>query len=393
MASTIASLFQGTTPPPSTAYTQNATSTPSWLQNYAGSLVSSADSVASQPYQQFPGPQVAPWSPDQYSAQSQIEGLQGQYAPQMAQAQGLTAAASNPAQFGQAQSYMPGAQAAIQGAYDPSQFTAAQSYLPQASSMISNALTPTQAQMNPYESNVINQAENQATQYWNQTLQPSINQQYAAAGQAGSSADINAQNQGANLITQNIQNTAQSALAGAYQNAQTAGLQGAQQMAGLGTAQSGITSQQAAAGLGQGQALGTLSQLQGGLGYEQGILGLQGAGQQANLASTSQNLGLQGAGTLYNIGQQQQAQGQSNLTNAYNQFENQTYYPENQLSWLQGIMTGTPSLTGTASQGTTAGPLPGAQYGATPLNQGLGIYNGLSGLAGLSSAPAATTSP
>lgn len=339
MASTIASLFQGTTPPATTTYGQNTSSTPSWLQNYAGATVADAASLAGQPYQQFPGPQVAPWTADQTQAQQNVEGLQGSYQPLLNQAQSLTNSSANPAAFSAAQGMIPGAASTIQ-----------------------NALTPTQAQMNPYIGNVINQAENQATQYWNQTLQPSINQQYAAAGQAGSSADITAQNQGANLVTQNIQNTAQSALAGAYSNAQTAGLQG-------------------------GQALGSLAQTQGGLGYEQGILGLQGAGQLGSIAQTGQSLGLQDAGTLYNVGAAQQAQGQTNLNTAYNNFENQTYYPENQLSWLQGIMTGTPSLTGTAAQTTQAGYLPGAQYGATPINQATGIYSGLNAMSGTGSAP------
>lgn len=339
MASSIASLFQGTTPPPVAGYTQQSTSTPSWLQNYAGSLVSDAASVASQPYQQFPGPQVAPWTADQNQAQQQVEGLQGTYQPLLNQAQTLTGQSANPAAFSSAQGMIPNAQSTIQG-----------------------ALAPSQAQMNPYINNVIQQSQDQATQYWNNTLQPSINQQYAASGQAGSSADLRAQNQAGLQLTQNLQDTSNSALAGAYQNAQTAGLQG-------------------------GQALGSLAQTQGGLGYEQGILGLQGAGQLGSLAQTGQALGLQDAGTLYNVGAQQQAQGQTNLNTAYQNFQNQTYYPENQLSWLQGIMTGTPTLTGTATQGQTAAPLPGAQYGASPINQGIGIYNGLQGLAGVGNTP------
>lgn len=335
----IADLVTGTTPPAVASNTTSATSTPSWLQNYAGSLVSQAASVAGQPYQQFPGPQVAPWTQDQTNAQAQIEGLQGTYQPTLNQAQDLTNSSSNPAAFASAQGMIPTAQSTIQG-----------------------ALAPSQAQMNPYINNVIQQSQDQATQYWNNTLQPSINQQYAAAGQAGSSADLRAQNQAGLQLTQNLQDTSNSALAGAYQNAQTAGLQG-------------------------GQALGSLAQTQGGLGYESGILGLQGAGQLGSLASEGQQLGLQGAGTEYNVGAAQQAQGQTNLNTAYQNFENQTYYPENQLSWLQGIMTGSPSLTGTATQQSTAAPLPGSQYGASPLNQGIGIYNGLQGLSGATSTP------
>src|SRR5207237_8053572 len=129
-------------------------------------------------------------------------------------------------------------------------------YLPQAQQQIQNALNPTAAQMNPYAQNVIQQAETQAGQFWKNTLQPSIQQQYAAAGQSGSSADLRAQLEQANQLTENIQATGNAALGQAYQQAQNAGLAGAQQTAGLGQLQAGIAGQQGALGLQGAGALG-----------------------------------------------------------------------------------------------------------------------------------------
>src|SRR5262249_42141620 len=107
---------------------------------------------------------------------------------------------------------------------------------------------------NPYVNNVIKQATDQATKYWNQTLQPSINNQFTASGQFGSSANQRAANQGAANIEQQIQDTANAQYANAYTNAQQANLAA-------------------------GQATGAIGQTLGGLGYEQGVLGMQGASQ------------------------------------------------------------------------------------------------------------------
>jgi hypothetical protein len=327
MSSVLSFLFQGQTPTSTTNYGTSNSQVPTWLQQYSQGVLGQAAALASQPYQPYGGPQVAGFTPQQTQAQGEVGGLQGQYQPALTQATNLANTSATPGAISQATNY-----------------------LPTAANYIASASDPTQAMMNPYEQNVINQAENQATQYWNQTLQPSINQQYAAAGQAGSSADINAENQGANLVTQNIQNTAQSALAQGYT--------GAQQTA-----------------LAQGQATGALGQTLGGLGYEQGVLGLQGASQLGNLASTGQGLGLQGAAALDTVGGEQQALNQQNLNVGYNNFLTQEQYPYQQEGWLSQMMTGaaTPTTVPGASTSAQTGYAP--SYGASPLSQSLGLYN------------------
>lgn len=378
----LSSLFQGTAPPGVNTYNQGVTSTPSWLYNTAGSLLSQGNAIAGQPYQAFPGPQVAPWTPMQNQAATEVQGLQGSYQPYLDSAYNAATSASNPSAFSSAYGYLPGAASAINNAIPTGAMNQAYGYIPQAAGAINSALNPTMAQMNPYIGNVIQNAETQASQYWQDQLQPSINNQFTASGQFGSSADQLAQNFAANQLTENLNAQAQGALAGAYTQAQNAGLQGASQFGALGQLQGNLAATQAGLGLQQGQALGTLSQLQGGLGYEQGILGLQGAGQLGSLAQLGQGLGLQSAGTLYNLGAQQQQLGQQNLNAAYNNWYNQTYYPQSQLSWLSGLVSGTasPYTTGAATSGTNAGYLPGAQYGAAPVNQATSMYSGLQGI-------------
>jgi hypothetical protein len=322
-------LFQGTTPAQGTNYSQNQSNVPTWLQEYTQGILAQANSIAAQPYQTYGGPRIAPFTQQQTQAQNEVQNIQGQYQPTLTQAQQMATTGSNPS--------------AISGALG---------YLPQAQGMIQSALAPTAAQMNPYAQNVIGQAETQAQQFWQNQLQPSIDQQYAAAGQSGSSADLRAQEEQANQLTEGIQATGNAALGQAYTAAQNAGLQGA-------------------------QLTGALGQIGGGLGYEQGVLGLQGAGTLGSLAQTGQQLGLQGAGALDTTGGEQQNLNQQNLSLAYQDFLNQQQYPYQQASWMSQMLSGTANPTNTPGMTQGAQTSYAPYSGASPLSQSIGLYAGL----------------
>lgn len=325
--SALSFLFQGQAPQSVTNYGSSAANIPTWLQQYTQGILAQSAALASQPYQTYQGPRIAGFTDAQQKAQGAVGALQGAYQPALSQAEQMTTQGSNPAAIG-----------------------GALSTLPQAQNYIQSAVAPTTAQMNPYTNNVINQAKDQATQYWQDQLQPSINAQFTASGNFGSAANQRAQELGAKEVTQNIQDTSQSALSQAYQNAQQTGLQAASQT-------------------------GALSQIQGGLGYEQGVLGLQGAGQLGSLANLGQNLGLQGAGALNQIGGEQQNQNQQNLSLGYQDFLNQQQYPYQQASWLSQQVggTATPTTVPTSNQTSQTGYAPA--YGASPASQAIGMYN------------------
>lgn len=323
-------LFQGSSPPSTTSTTSSAV--PSWLSDYAQQLISASTAAASVPYQAFPGQQVAGFSPLQTQAQNTVSALQGQYQPTLNQATSLASSSANPS--------------AISGAL---------SSLPTAQGYINSALSPSQAQINPYEQNVIQKAEDEATRYWQNTLQPSINNQFTANGQFNSSANQKAQDLAGQQITQQIQDTANAALAQGFTNAQQTAL-------------------------GAGQATGALGQIAGGLGYEQGVLGLQGAGTLGSLAQTGQQLGLQGASALDTVGGEQQALNQSNLNAAMTNFQNQVQYPEQQLSWLQQMLSGTATPQTVPTSKSTTGVQPGITYGPSPLSQAISTYSALNGV-------------
>lgn len=322
-------LFQGTTPAQGTNYSQNQSSVPTWLQDYTQGVLAQANSLASQPYQTYGGPRIAGFTDQQTQAQNEVGTLQGQYQPALTQAQQMATSASNPA--------------AIQNALGT---------LPQAQQDVQGALAPTAAQINPYTQNVIQQAQDQATQYWQNTLQPSINNQFTAAGQFGSAANQRAQDITGQQLTQNIQDTSNAALSQAYTNAQTAGLQG-------------------------GQALGSLAQVGGGLGYEQGALGLQGANTEGSLASQGQALGIQGAQALDASGTEQQNLNQENESLGYQDFLNQQQYPYQQASWLSQMLSGTATPQSTPGLSQTSYTSYAPSTSASPLSQSVGLYAGL----------------
>lgn len=322
-------LFQGQAPAQTTNYTSSQSQVPTWLQDYSQGLLSESAAVASQPYQQYGGPRVAGMTDAQTQAAGTVQGLQGQYQPALSQAMTLAGSSSNPA--------------ALSGAL---------SYLPQAQNYINSSVNPTSAQINPYVGNVIQQAQDQANKTWNNTVMPTINNQFTSAGQYGSSANQRAASEAGEQLTQQVQDTSNSALAQAYTNAQQSNLAA-------------------------GQATSALGQTAGGLGYEQGVLGLQGASQLGSLAGQGQSLGLQGASALDTVGGEQQQLNQTNLNTGYQDFLNQQQYPYQQASWLQQMLSGTatPTTTPGSSTGSSTGYAPA--YSASPISQAIGTYSAL----------------
>jgi hypothetical protein len=96
-----------------------------------------------------------------------------------------------------------------------------------------------------------------------------------------------------------------------------------------------------------------------------------------NLANTGQTYDLTGSAALEGIGQTQQQQGQQGLNLAYQDFLTQQQYPQQQLSWINSILSGGGQQPTTT---TTTGTAPGTQAQQAPsaLGQvagaGLGIY-------------------
>lgn len=356
--------------------TSNSTDTiinqaPAYSQQYISDLLGQAAATAAQPYQQFPGQQVASLTPDQTNSFSQIEDLTGNGTGGAAAAQGT---AANNAALGAANtannissSGSPYLQAAAM--YNPAQ--AASPY--EAASAATNTPQGISSYMSPYLNNEITGLETAAQQNWNQFTAPSVNNSFISAGQAGSGRNAQVIGQQASLADQALTGQIASAENTAYTTAGQQANAAATNLSGLGTLAGTTAAAQASNLQNVGAGLGNLASTQAGA---QGTA----ATNLANTASTVQNNAITGASALSAVGQQQQNQNQSNINTAIQNFNAQNLFPETQESFLNSIINGLPS-GGNSQTGSAQSPTTTNQIGSTsPLST---LAGGLIGAAGV----------
>ena len=90
-------LFEGQVPPANVKAAGASTQYPLWFQEYQKSLVAKADALASQPYTPYPGPRVAPLTPDQTGAYDLTRANVGAGAGDVNAARSAYTAGGNPA--------------------------------------------------------------------------------------------------------------------------------------------------------------------------------------------------------------------------------------------------------------------------------------------------------
>lgn len=300
-------------PLPSSSSSLTTSQVPQYLSDYIYNTLSGAYSAAQQPYQAYTGPRIAGFTPEQTQAFTDTNTAAQSYQPQLQAATQTAAQGAGLNTLGAAQPY----------------FNAAAQTTP---GVIGNY-------MNPYTQNVINQLGTQAAQQLNEKILPGINDQFARAGQFGSSRQQEIAQRGVRDLSNTLEQNIGSQLAAGYT---TAGQQ----------AQADLARQASL-----GQAAGTLTGTQ-----ETNAANL--ANVQAGLGQKAQALGLTGAAAEETVGQQQQAMNQQNLDLAYQDFQTQTQYPEQQIGFLSNIVRGLPSGGGTTSTATTG---TGQTYSASPL--------------------------
>ena len=390
---------------------------PQYLSDYLYNLMSGAYSAAQEEYQPYTGPRIAGLTPEQLSAFDMSRQASTSYQPQLSaaeqtaqQAAGLspTAAASpyfnaafnnNVANAGAPSLSAAGSLNAVSAANPYMQSAgatniqgAAQPYMDAA-----NASTPSQigSYMNPFIENVTNRMGDIASRQIREKLMPAMDDQFIRAGQFGSTRQQELAQRGVRDISENLTDQIGTTLAQGYNVAgqqaqqdlsrraglaQTAGQQAQAQgalQANLGQTVGNLTGQQMQNLTSIGQASGNLAsqdlQRMASMGQASGQLagtemtGLGAlSGVQSGLAQREQALGLQGAAALEATGAQQQQQVQRNLDLAYNDFQRQTQFPREQISYLSNIVRGLPAGGGSTS-GSTVGS--GQSYSASPLAQ------------------------
>lgn len=298
-------LFEGKPPPSVTTYGSTTANIPQWMSDYQQGLIARANQIAAEPYQAYGGPRIAPFSPDTENAFALTRTAANAYQGPLAQALGLTEQAAQPGQGGLA---------------------TATPYMSTAARTFPGAVPE---YMNPYVGNVIDRAKLEARRFYDESLSPSLNNKFTAAGQYGSSAHMREADRAARDITEGLQTKADAALSQAYTNAG--------QMFGQD----------------QSRQLG-LAQLAGQLGTTDQNTRLETARQLGALGQLQQQLGLTGAGALDMAGQQQQQQQQRSLDLAYQDFLRQTNFPRETVDWLSSVIRGMPAPQSTTT--TSTGP-------------------------------------
>jgi hypothetical protein len=321
-------LFEGKAPPSTTTYAKTSTEIPQFMQDYTQGLISRANAIAAEPYQQYGGPRVAGFTPDTQNAFSMTRQAANSYMGPLQQALGLTEQAASPGASGLAQ---------------------AQPYLNQASQGFNGQAA--QQYMDPYISNVIDRAKLEANRNYNENIMPGLTNRFTASGQYGSSAMAREANRAARDLTEGLDSNAAAQLSGAYQQAGS------------------LFNADQARQLAVGQTTGQLA------GQQQGAQ-LQAGAQMGALGQAQQQLGLSGAAALDTVGQEQQTQNQKNLDVAYQDFLNQTNYPKQNIDWMNSVIRGLPM---SSTQNTTSTG-PANAYQPSPLSQ-LGSFG--TGLAGI----------
>jgi hypothetical protein len=341
-------------------------------------------------------------------------GQQTPYAQQAGQygQQATQFSASNAAQgaLGQAQAY--GAQGAgtdVSGAAQP--------YFDQAGQ---RAYQGIENYMNPYQDAVVNRIGELGNRNFMEKLMPSVQDQFIKAGQFGSSRHAGEMGRAIRDTQEGISAAQAQALQQGYQGALTTSQADAARLAQMGQVAGQLTDAEAKNALQAGNLSNQSGQIAGqmqtadantmlgagqlsnqiGTGLGQTALGQQRnvgalgeiAGNMTNMdaqmdlnagkamtasAAQEQALRYQDVGAMAGIGAQREAETQQDLDWKRQQFDAANNYPANQVNFMADVMK--PSAQG---QVTTSGPLPGATYGPSGLQQiaglasaGMGLYN------------------
>lgn len=324
---------------------------PAWYQQYLQSLLGRTDAVTNEPYQQYEGPRVAGFTPDQLAAFQGVRDLPGTYQPMMDEAGNLfqqgagavntdfagaiqpgmgmlqeagsrdTAAISDPyvqqgrslAQQASEGNALSGAQPYLQASTNPMGLSAAAPYLQAASGTMPGNIG---AYMSPYNELVTNRIAELGQRNLTENLLPSLSDDFIRSGQYGSTRQRDLVGRALRDTNESVLGQQAQVLESGYNQAGQMYQSDAARLAGLGATAGGLGTAQQQALLAAGQGIGNLtaSDLQRLLesGQTIGNLGLSQAGVAGNDASRLLAAG-QSAGQLgLSAAQAQAAQDEAN---------------------------------------------------------------------------------
>jgi hypothetical protein len=363
----------------STTVQQSSSPPPQVLQQYQN-VQNQANSVASNPYQFYPGQLVAGLTPGETSGISATENIgsalenpdntYGLAQPYLSSAGSLTSDAANV--YG-------GLGSDLSALENPNNtYGLASPYTNAASQLTTAGASPiTAADINQYENPYLQQVGSTTSAELNQNnaiQQEQLAGSGAASGALGGdrvgvaqSSLANQQDLAENATLANINSQGYTSALGAAQTTNAQELQGGSLLGELGqTAENeGLASLESPFGAASTEASGLL-----GAGAQQAGIGT--ANEAAGTSALTS--GLQGAGAQIQAGSLAQEQQQNELNAAYQQWEGSVQYPYEDTNFLSGVSSGLGSLEGGTS-GTTY-PAP------STFSQVVGGLTSISGIGG-----------
>jgi len=194
-------LFEGNPPPSVTTYGQTVETMPKWLSDYTQGLISKSNAIASEPYQAYGGPRIAPRTDDQNAGADYARGNIGSAMPYFGEGRDALRQGTELA-----------GDAATGRFIDPG---VSDSY------------------MNPYTKHVLDRQAELSSRNLNENFLPALKDAFTSSGQFGSSRMLEMGQRGTRDIAEGLQSQQLAALSGGYDRAgdlynqdQTRNLQG-----------------------------------------------------------------------------------------------------------------------------------------------------------------------
>lgn len=330
-------LFEGKPPPIQTTSSKSESNLPEWYNTYMQALLAKANTVAAEPYNPYMGPTVAPLTADQQAAAQGVRGAQGAALPALGQARSVLTSATGIDPSAAAAPYLGAAGATnIPGAAAPYMAAAGRTFPGAAAEY-----------MSPYTTGVVNRIAELGNRNLTESLLPSIQDKFIAAGQVGSRRN-------AEFGSRAVRDTANE-IAGQQAAALEAGYGQAGQMFGADASRAaGLASAAAQQAQSQGALQASLAGTAGNLANTRAGILTQGAGALSDLGTAEQTARMRDAAALGGVGATEQSNIQANLDAAKAAFGEERAYPAAQTQYIKSLLAGTADGTGTKETVTSA---------------------------------------
>ena len=394
-------LFEGSPPTPGTARETSRTELPEWYTEYATDMLARARGAADMPYQAFPGPRIAPFTPTEREGMDVTKRAAGAYEPFLSRAGDILGQVGGKSAFGAAAPFIGEGAGYTRGAADTSAMPTAERYFREALGRTpTGAAAPyaeqaarmfpqaAEAYMSPYTKGVIEELGNIGLEQLQEKYLPEIGEEFIRAGQFGGSRMGEFGARALRDVQRSILGEQRKALESGYKTAAdiygtdvgrqaelarlmgTFGGQEQEFMGDVGKSLAGIQQEDLARILRAGGQMGEFGKLAGALGSEDLDRLLNLSGRYADIAGLAQKYGLGAGEAISGVGEKERAMQQANLELAYKDFLEQRGYPKEQVEFMARMLSGINLPETRISETITTPAMPAGETGVQKIAGG-----------------------